>query len=113
MHTLNIHLDIWMIFVKQNWKLEKVNWAYGKNERQYSVWILRKVIEMIFPMTQGQMAVGSNKDEHVVVVLANDGVDMVCGPFDFKRAQQKASKLIMDNFNAIAHKVEIRPLVDI
>jgi len=74
----------------------------------------RRMFEMIYPITQSQMAVGDrDNDDHVVVVLANDGVDMVCGPFDLRRAEQKASKLIMDNFNAIAHKVEIRPLVDV
>lgn len=68
---------------------------------------------MIYNMGAAEMAVGDGKEaKHVVVVLANGGVDMVHGPHDIKEARKIAARAMMLNFNSIRHKVEIRPLIE-
>lgn len=66
---------------------------------------------MIYNMCAGDMAVGIDSEErHVVVVLANGCIDMVAGPLTIEEARKVAAQALTEKYNAIYHKVEIRPL---
>lgn len=69
---------------------------------------------MVYNYCGADMASGpEHVGEHVVVVTCNGAVETVQGPMGFRDAQKAAARAMMEKFNAVVHKVEIRPLMHV